>query len=115
MDVIDGPKLRSAPNLVNEQLCHKQSAISPVTTPVIEVFCDDGPLTGNQMRFVLSTKDAQLVLCDVHVYGGHYVNKPIKHTSTFKTVKVDNFHMEICDIFLIFAKKHRLWVHDRAA
>ena len=60
-----------AANIVNEQLCHKQSAMGPVEPPIIEVFCDNGPLIGNQIRFVLSTGGAQLVLCDVHAYGGN--------------------------------------------
>ena len=42
--------------------------------------------------------------------GFHYVYKPIQNTAIFKTVKQDNFRMKKCDIFLIFALKHRLWV-----
>ena len=60
-----------AHNIIDKQLCHEQAAISPIESPLIEIFCDNGPLTGNQMRFVLSTNGAQLVLCDVHVYGGN--------------------------------------------
>ena len=34
----------------------------------------------------------------------HYINKPFQNTAIFKTVKIDNFHMKKCDIFLIFAQ-----------
>ena len=53
------------------QRCFLQQAFTQ-ETPVIEGFCDK-PLIGNQMRFVLLSKGAQLVLCDVNVYGGNNV------------------------------------------
>ena len=53
------------------QLCFLQQAFTQ-ETPVIEGFCDK-LLIGNQMRFVLLSKGAQLVLCDVNVYGGKNV------------------------------------------
>ena len=34
----------------------------------------------------------------------HYHNMPIRNTAIFKNVKIDNFHMKKCDIFLIFAQ-----------
>ena len=86
MDVADG---ELAANIVNEQHCHKQSAISPVTSPVIEVFCDNGPLIGNQIRFVLLTNGAQLVLCDVHAYGGNdYIYSRPKVTLHFSFLNI---------------------------
>ena len=50
--------------------CFAQPAFSP-PTPVIELFCNE-PVIGNRMRFILVTRGAQLVLCDVHVYGSKF-------------------------------------------
>ena len=36
--------------------------------------------------------------------ASHDVKKPIQNSAIFKTVKIDNFHMKKCDIFLIFAQ-----------
>ena len=34
----------------------------------------------------------------------HYDKMPIQNTAIFKNVKIDNYHMKKCDIFLIFAQ-----------
>ena len=40
----------------------------------------------------------------------HYANMPMEYAATFKDCKNDIFQMKNCDVFLIFALKHRLWV-----
>ena len=45
----------------------------------------------------------------------HYENMPMQYTEIFKVVKNENFQWKYFDIFLIFAPKHRLWVHVRTA
>ena len=47
--------------------------------------------------------------------GRHYANMPIQYLAIFHRCKNDNFQMKNCDIFLIFALKHRLWVLVRTA
>ena len=37
-------------------------------------------------------------------YNLHYENLPMQYTETFSAVKVENFHQEYFDIFLIFAQ-----------
>ena len=46
---------------------------------------------------------------------GHYANMSVQYTAIIHGCKNDNFQMKIFDIFLIFAPKHRLWVHVRTA
>ena len=36
--------------------------------------------------------------------ASHYENLPMQYTETFSAVKVENFHQEYVDIFLIFAQ-----------
>ena len=43
----------------------------------------------------------------------HYANMPMQYTAIFHSCKNDNFQMKFFNIFLIFALKHRLWVHVR--
>ena len=43
----------------------------------------------------------------------HYTNMSVQYTVIFHGCINDNFQMKIFDIFLIFALKHRLWVHVR--
>ena len=45
--------------------------------------------------------------------GAHYENTPMQYTTIFHDCKNDNFQMKNCDIFLIFALKHRSWVYVR--
>ena len=47
--------------------------------------------------------------------SNHYTNMSVQYTAIFHGCKNDNFQMKIFDIFLIFALKHRLWVHVRTA
>ena len=42
-------------------------------------------------------------------------NTPMQYTAIFQDCKNDNFQMKNCDIFLSFAKNHRLWVHVRTS
>ena len=37
-------------------------------------------------------------------HDSHYENLPMQYTETFSAAKVENFHQEYCDIFLIFAQ-----------
>ena len=39
----------------------------------------------------------------------------MQYTEIFKVVKNENFQKKMFAIFLIFAPKHRLWVHVRTA
>ena len=41
----------------------------------------------------------------------HYANMSVQYTAIFHGYKNDYFQMKNCNIFLIFAPKHRLWVH----
>ena len=41
----------------------------------------------------------------------HYANMSVQYTAIFHGCINGNFQMKKCDIFLIFALKHRLWVH----
>ena len=45
----------------------------------------------------------------------HYENLPIQYTQFFLVVKMKIFTGKISIFFLIFAPKHRLWVHVRTA
>ena len=45
----------------------------------------------------------------------HYVNMSMHYAAFFLGCKNDNFQMKNCDICLIIAPKHRLWVHARTA
>ena len=45
----------------------------------------------------------------------HYENLPMQYTEVFWALKMENFQLKIFDSFLIFASKHRLWVHVRTA
>ena len=50
-------------------------------------------------------------------YNGchHCENSPMPCTEIFKLLKLKIFLYTFLDIFLIFAAKHRLWVHVRTA
>ena len=39
----------------------------------------------------------------------HYANMPVQYTATFHGCKNDNFQMENCDSFLIFAQNIDRW------
>ena len=44
-----------------------------------------------------------------------FADMPVQYTVIFKIVKNENFQWIFFYIFLIFAPKHRLWVHVRTA
>ena len=48
-------------------------------------------------------------------FNAHYENMSVQYTAIFHGCKNDNFQLEKCDHFLIFALKHRLWVLVRTA
>ena len=45
----------------------------------------------------------------------HFANISMRYIALFHSCQNGNFQMKKCDVFLIFALKHRSWVHVRTA
>ena len=55
------------------------------------------------------------ISCIMHIIYTHYEYLPMQYTEIFLALKINKISAKNFDIFLIFAPKHRLWVHVRTA